>query len=160
MLFLKIMIASWWLYNGGYEFLWISIEHQTVRHVLNFLVKILLIVTWPWLSWSNCEQLPILHDVCGWTSSVGSVSGTPWPFLTPLNDQDIQGQKSIIIFHFHCELGGRPKAVEVPKKLLQSCWSMGPKHEHVINNSQPFSGIVVSCVIQYRVRDNVQNCDN
>jgi hypothetical protein len=51
-------------------------------------------------------------------------------FTTPLHDQDGQEQKSIISFNFHCE---------VVKKLLQSCWSMWPNHESVINVSEPFS---------------------
>jgi hypothetical protein len=54
-------------------------------------------------------------------------------FGSLLHDQVIQERKSIIIFNLYCELDGRPKAVEVKKKLLQLCWSMWLNHKSVAN---------------------------
>jgi hypothetical protein len=65
-------------------------------------------------------------------------------FGTPLHDQDIQEQKGIIGFNFHSEFDGRSKAVEMVKKLLQSCWTMWPNHKGVVNISEPFHGFEVS----------------
>jgi hypothetical protein len=53
--------------------------------------------------------------------------------------------RGLLIFNFHLELDDRPKAVEVVKKLLQSCWSMRPNHESFVDISEHFSGFVVSC---------------
>jgi hypothetical protein len=39
-------------------------------------------------------------------------------FWTPLHNQNVKEWKGIISFNFHCEFDGRPKAVEVVKKLL------------------------------------------
>jgi hypothetical protein len=62
--------------------------------------------------------------------------------MSHLHDQNIQEQKGIISFNFHCELDGRSDAVEM-KKLLQSCWSMWPNHKSVVDVSEPLSGFVV-----------------
>jgi hypothetical protein len=42
----------------------------------------------------------------------------------PLLDQNIQEEKDIIGFNFRFETDDRSNAVDVMKKLLQSCWSM------------------------------------
>jgi hypothetical protein len=64
---------------------------------------------------------------------------------TPLHDQDIEDRKNNIKFHFYCEFDGSSKAVEVVKKLLQSCWPVWPIHRIVVDVSEPFRGLVVCC---------------
>jgi hypothetical protein len=53
-------------------------------------------------------------------------------FRTPLHEQDVQERKDILSFNFDCEFEGRPNVLEVVNKLPQSCWSMWPNHESVV----------------------------
>jgi hypothetical protein len=39
-------IASRWLHYGVIEFLWVFVKHQIMSYVLNFLVEIILILTY------------------------------------------------------------------------------------------------------------------
>jgi hypothetical protein len=64
---------------------------------------------------------------------------------TPPHDQEVQELRSIISFNFHCVFHGRSNGLEVKKKLEQSCWTMWPTHESVVDISEPFSRFMVIC---------------
>jgi hypothetical protein len=68
---------------------------------------------------------------------------------TPLHDQDLQERKNMISFNFYCEFDGRSNAVEMVKTLLQSCWSMWPNYESVVEVCESFNGFVVCCIQCY-----------
>jgi hypothetical protein len=108
--------------------------------VLNFLIKILLILTYDLGSIDHTMNYSPLHVmwVLGFRSTFVASLG-----LTPLHDQDVQEQKSTVSLNFHCEFYGRSNAVELVKKLLLSCWPMWPNHESVVDVSEPLSGFVV-----------------
>jgi hypothetical protein len=65
-------------------------------------------------------------------------------FRIPLLEQDVQEVKDIISFNFHCEFDGMSNVVEI-EKLLQSCWSMWPNYQSIIDVSETFSGFAVCC---------------
>jgi hypothetical protein len=130
-----IISEEGWLLLKGFimvsEFLWVFIKCQIMSYVVNFLVEILLILTYdrgctdqtmndsPFrMMWVVGVEVQIM--TCMSTFLVHFYG----KFRTPLHDQYVQEQKSIISFNFHYEFDGRFKAVEVAKKLLQSCWSM------------------------------------
>jgi hypothetical protein len=115
--------------------LWVFIKHQIISYVLNFLVEILLILTYG--STDQAMNDSPFHVM--WLVEVRimtCMSRFPVHFRgqlrISLHDQDVQERKRIINFNLrvHCEFDGRSKAeaVDGVKKLLQFCWSMWPSH--------------------------------
>jgi hypothetical protein len=120
-----------------------------MSYVINFIVEILLILTYDLGSTDqtmSSSPFYIMWVVGHEVQITTSMSRFPvhfhGQFRTPLHDQNIQEQKGVISFNFHCEFDGRSNAVEMVKKLLQSCWSMWPNHESG-NVSEPFRGFVI-----------------
>jgi hypothetical protein len=141
-----------WLHYRVNEFFWVFIKHQITSYVLNFVVEILLILSYDldsadktmnnspfYMMWVVGLEMQIM------TSMSRFLVHFRGQFWTSLHDQNVKEWKGIISFNFHCECEGRPNAVEMTKKLLQSCSSMWSNHEKV-NISEPFSRLVVCCI--------------
>jgi hypothetical protein len=99
-----------------------------MSYVLNFVVEILLVLTYD-LGLTN-QTVNDLSFYVMWvvdlevqiTTSMSRFSvHFHGKFWTPLQEQNVQQQKDIINFYFHCEFDGRSNAIEMVKELLQSC---------------------------------------
>jgi hypothetical protein len=96
-----------------------------MSYVFNFVVEILLILTYDLRSVDqtvNHSPFYVIWVVELEVQITTSVSRLPvhfrGQFCTPLHNQNVQEWKGIICINFHCEFDGRPKAVEMMKKLL------------------------------------------
>jgi hypothetical protein len=103
---------------------------------------------WLWLRWPNYVLFPRdgvarleMYGLASCTLSYLNLDQSSWPRF--------RRGKSIISFHFHCEFYGRSEAVEVVKKMVQSCWTIWPNRIGVVDVSELFGGFVVSCIQCY-----------
>jgi hypothetical protein len=107
------------------EFFWIFIEHQIMSYVFNFVVEILLILTYdPRSVDQTVSDSPFyVMWVAGLEMQITtSMSRLPvhfrGQFWTPLHNQNVQQWTGIIGSNFYCEFDGSPNAVEMVTKLL------------------------------------------
>jgi hypothetical protein len=96
-----------------------------MSYVLNFIVEILLILTYDLCSADhtiNDYTFYVMWVVGIEVQITTSMSRLPVyfhsQFWTPLHNQNVQEWKGIISFNFHCEFDGRPNVVGMVKKLL------------------------------------------
>jgi hypothetical protein len=107
-------VASWWLHYGVTEFLWIFIKHQIMSYVLNYVVEILLNLTYDLGSSDQTMKDSLFHalwvvwlQVQIMTCMSRFLIHFHGKFKTPLHDQNVQQQKVIISFNFYCEFDRR-----------------------------------------------------
>jgi hypothetical protein len=152
-------VASRWLHYGVNEFLCVFVKHQIMSYLPNFLVEILLILTYDLGSTDQTMNDSPFHVrwVIGFEVQITTtMSRFPVHFFgqfrTPLHEQDLQERKIIISFNFHSEFDGKSEVVGVVKQLLQSCWSMCLNHENFVDVSELFSWFIVRCIQSYFVK--------